>query len=259
MRNDRFTGKTAIITGGASGIGRAAALLLREEGAQVVVTDLAEPDPSDSLMFIRHDIADENDWKHVFDHVTNMFCPPDILVNCAGINGVSAGMPQDPEHLTLEQFRRVMSVNGEGTFLGCKYGILSMKQNHRGGAIVNVGSLSALITMPGMFDYAASKSVVRYLTRAVALYCADRGYDIRCNLVTPGATYTPLWNTIFGGADDRAEREKAVEAKIPLGRWTMPDDVANAILFLASDEARNITGADIVVDGGQYVKGQATR
>jgi 3(or 17)beta-hydroxysteroid dehydrogenase len=158
MRTDRFTGRTAIITGGASGIGRAAALLLREEGAQVVVTDIAEPDPADDLMFIRHDIADENDWKQVFDHVTKMFCAPDILVNCAGINGVAAGMPQDPEHLTLEQFRRVMSVNGEGTFLGCKYGILSLKQNHQGGVIVNVGSLSALITMPGMFDYAASKS-----------------------------------------------------------------------------------------------------
>lgn len=257
MLEGRIAGKRAVVTGGASGIGLAVARLFLREGASVVITDIQELEDGDRLTFFHHDIANEEGWCTILDHAAGHLGGLDILVNSAGINGAAPGRLNDPEHLTLEQFRRVMSVNGEGTFLGCKHAIRLMKEH--GGAIVNIGSLSALLTMPAMFDYAASKSVIRYLTRAVALYCAEKGYDIRCNLVTPGATYTPLWDTFLGGAPDRAEQENAIRDRIPLKRWTMPEDVASAVLFLASDEARNVTGADIVVDGGQYIKGSSTR
>jgi NAD(P)-dependent dehydrogenase (short-subunit alcohol dehydrogenase family) len=110
-----------------------------------------------------------------------------------------------------------------------------------------------------MLDYASSKSVIRYLTNAVALYCLTRDYKIRCNLVTPGAIYTPLWNSIFGDSEDRTEKENAIREKIPMKEWGMPVDVAYAILYLASDEAKHVTGTNIVVDGGQLISGQATR
>ncbi len=257
MAGHRVKGKTALVTGGASGIGAASARLLCEEGAEVIITDIAEPADRDEFRYIRHDISSEGDWKRVMNTVCDDFGGIDILVNSAGINGVSFKKPQDPEHLSLDQFMKVMSVNGAGTFLGCKHGIAAMKE--QGGAIVNIGSLSARLIMPGMFDYAASKAVIRYLTNAVALYCAENDYDIRCNLVTPGATYTPLWESIFEESADRAAAEEEVRLKIPLKKWVMPEDVAAAVLYLASDEAGLVTGTEIVVDGGQRVKGQVTR
>lgn len=257
MPGNRVSNKVTLISGGASGIGLAAARLMRDEGAHVMITDINEPAEDSGFEFMRHDIADEESWKGVMDRVGTVFGRLDILVNSAGINGTGFGRPQDPENLSLEQFEDVMAVNGGGTFLGCRHAIAAMKE--RGGSIVNVGSLSAHLTMPNMFDYAASKSVVRYLTRAVAVHCAENGYDIRCNLVTPGAVLTPLWNTIFDDSKNRREQEDAIRAKIPLGRWTMPEDVAYAILYLASDEARCVTGAELVVDGGQLAKGQTTR
>jgi len=247
----------AIVTGGASGIGCATIELLRKEGATVVITDRNEPADRNFQPFLLHDITKEKQWDHVVGWTLGQYGKLDILVNCAGINGACFKSPQDPEHLSLEQFREVMSVNGEGTFLGCRSAVVAMKE--KGGNIVNIGSIITHVTTAVMLDYAASKSVINYLTRSVALYCADRGYDIRCNLVTPGATYTPLWDTLFEGNMDRKHQENTVREKIPLKRWTMPIDVAYAVLYLASDEARCVTGAEIIVDGGQVIKGQNTR
>jgi len=257
MEKGRVQGKVALVTGGASGIGAAAASLMHDEGANVVITDIKEPETDTPLIFYHHDISDEENWRTVIRRSVNHFGQLDILVNCAGINGAAFNEPQDPEFITIEQFRRVMKVNAEGTLLGCKHGIAAMKK--RGGSIVNVGSLAALLTLPGMLDYASSKSVIRYLTNAVALYCLTRDYKIRCNLVTPGAIYTPLWNSIFGDSEDRTEKENAIREKIPMKEWGMPVDVAYAILYLASDEAKHVTGTNIVVDGGQLISGQATR
>ncbi len=257
MTEGRIHGKTALITGGASGIGMATAVLFKNEGANVVITDINKPETDENFIFYTHDISVEEDWKKVINQTLDQFGKLDILVNCAGINGVAFNAPQDPENIDIEQFQQVMAINGGGTLLGCKHGIKAMKE--RGGAIVNVGSLSAHLTLPGMLDYASSKSVVRYLTRSVALYCAEKGYGIRCNLVTPGAIYTPLWDCIFGDSEDRKEKEDAIRSKIPLKIWGTPEDVAYAIVYLASDEAKFVTGADLVIDGGQLVKGQPTR
>ena len=257
MKNGRVQNKVAVVTGGASGIGFATASLFEREGAEVIIADIKKPSASTDLVFISHDISSKKDWDGLFSEIQRLYGRLDILVNCAGINGLTFDAPHDPEHISIDQFRRVMSVNAEGTIMGCQHGIAAMKGH--GGSIVNVNSLSSLLILPGMFDYAASKAVIRYLTKAVALDCATKGYKIRCNSVTPGAIYTPLWDTIFSKCADKAEKEKEVREKIPLQQWGQPEDVAYAILYLASDEARHVTGADIVVDGGQYIKGQATR
>ena len=257
MKDGRINGKVALITGGASGIGFATAELFLKEGAEVIITDLKKPENNTDMTFFYQNITEEETWKKVISETVDRFGKLDILVNSAGINGVAFNLPQDPEHISIEQFRRVMGVNGEGTLLGCKYAIGAMKGN--GGAIVNVGSLSAHLTLPGMFDYGSSKSVIRYLTRCAALYCAEQGYNIRCNLVSPGAIYTPLWDSIFGDDPEIEQKKQAIKEKIPLKIWGTPEDVAYAILYLASDEAKFVTGADILVDGGQRVKGQPTR
>mgnify|MGYP000847479595 CR=1 FL=1 len=253
----RLQKKTGIVTGGASGIGAATAALFHAEGAVVIATDIHEPDVRSGPEFMRHDISSEDDWNRVASSVVGRFGRLDILVNCAGINGATFGVPQDPEHITIEQYRRVMAVNAEGTLLGCRAAIGAMKEH--GGAIVNVGSLSSLLALPGMVDYGASKAVIAYLTRAAAADCIRKGYRIRVNAVTPGAVLTPLWDVFLGGPDERAESMDKVRESIPMKEWGMPEDVAYAALFLASDEAKHVTGADILVDGGQYLMGTATR
>ncbi len=257
MKQGRVTGKKALVSGGVSGIGLASAKLLAAEGAEVIIADINPPEEETGLAFHHLDVSDENAWADTMAFVADTLGRLDIFVNSAGINGTGFGLPQNPEELSLEQFRKVMSVNGEGSFLGCKAAIAAMKGH--GGAIVNIGSLSAHLTMPTMFDYAASKSVMHYLTRTAALHCADKGYDIRCNLVTPGATLTPLWGTIFDENADIEAQKAAIVEKIPLKRWTMPEDVAYAVLYLVSDEARCVTGAEILVDGGQRLGGRGSR
>lgn len=257
MANERLRGKTAIVTGGASGIGAAVAALFHTEGALVLATDIREPRVQSGPLFMRHDISSEDDWNRVIAEVMERYGRLDILVNCAGINGALFGVPQDPEHLTIEQFRRVMSVNAEGTLLGCRSAIAAMKEH--GGAIVNVGSLSSILALPGMTDYGASKAVISYLTRAAAADCLRKGYRIRCNSVTPGAVLTPLWDVFLGEPDERTRRMDDVRDAIPMKEWGMPEDVAYAALYLASDEAKHVTGADILVDGGQLLMGAATR
>jgi NAD(P)-dependent dehydrogenase (short-subunit alcohol dehydrogenase family) len=257
LKPGRVRGKRALVTGGASGIGAAVVALLREEGARVITADIREPLGGPDPGWRSHDVTDEESWANLGEVVRKQLGGLDILVNSAGINGAAFKVPQDPESIGIEQFRRVMGVNAEGTLLGCRFAIGAMKES--GGAIVNIGSLASRLALPGMADYGASKAVIAYLTRAVAMDCLRKSYPIRCNLVTPGAIYTPLWDTFFGDADNRAKMEEEVRECIPMKEWGRPEDVAYAVLYLASDEARHVTGADILVDGGQYLAGQATR
>ena len=255
-KKGRIDGKRALVTGGASGIGAAVVALFRAEGARVASADIREPlgGPDPDWRF--HDVSDEESWARLGEFVRECLGGLDILVNCAGINGAAFKVPQDPESISIEQFRRVMAVNAEGTLLGCRYALAAMKES--GGAIVNIGSLSALVTLPVVMDYGVSKAAIAYITRAVALDCLRKGYPIRCNLVTPGAIYTPLWDTLFS-EENRAEQEDEVRERIPMKTWGLPEDVAYAVLYLASEEARHVTGADILVDGGQFIAGAATR
>ena len=255
----RVAGKVALVTGGASGIGRATAMMLSGEGAQVIVSDASDRDREGvisqvgaSAIFMHHDVTDDNQWSQVMAVIRDRFGRLDILVNCAGITGIPG--PQNPENTTLELWRRVMQVNVEGAFLGCQYAIGIMK-DMGGGAIVNVSSLAGITPTPGAIAYGASKASLSHYSKSVALYCAQAGYHIRCNCILPGPILTPMWDGFLGQGEDRQLRSEQIRAKIPMGVWGEPADIAHAVVFLASDESKFVTGAELVIDGGQALNG----
>jgi NAD(P)-dependent dehydrogenase (short-subunit alcohol dehydrogenase family) len=253
----RLQGKVAIVTGGAGGIGLAIAKRFCEEGANVTISDVnpkgEEVAGRIGAMFVHHDVSDEQNWHTVVDSVLTRHKVLHVLANNAGIGAVEGRA--DPEEARLEDWRRIFAVNAEGVFLGCKVAIAAIARSG-GGSIVNISSLIAHIpSPPGFFAYGASKASVVHMTRTVALYCARKGYAIRCNSVSPGQAVTPAQQQMWARhARDRGQNLQAVIdqdlAHIPMGKFQEPVDVANAVLFLASDEARYITGTNIIVDGG---------
>lgn len=247
---DRLKDKVALVTGGAQGIGKAIVRSFAAEGARVIIADI-DPREGEALaaelpgaVFRRLDVADEGQWIAVLDSVVADFGRLDVLVNNAGITG-RADAKNDPEHTTLEDWRRVMTVNTDGVFLGCKHAIRVMRPN-RTGSIINMSSRSGLVGIPHQAAYAASKAAVRNHTKTVALYCAEEGLNIRCNSVHPAAILTPMWEAML---KDAADKEK-VAAGTPLNRFGRPDEVAAVVLLLASDEATFITGSEFNIDGG---------
>ena len=262
----RVEGKIAIVSGAGTGIGFAAASRLAEEGAKVTIAEFdkktgqaaAEILGGDAA-FVQHDVRDEASWRSLMDSVAKNHGRPDILVNNAGILAT-----ENNQHLTatdLDQWRAVQKVNVEGVFLGCKYGVAAMtadggraKGGDGGGAIVNMSSIAGLIATAHLVAYGASKGAVRQLTKSVAIDCARRGLGIRCNSVHPGVIVTNMGNQVMGmGNGDVEENWKARLDLVPMGEPGQAVDVANCILFLASDEARHVTGAELVVDGGMTV------
>jgi len=253
----RVKGRIAIVTGGASGLGRATAARLVEEGALVTITDVnhdagARAGDEIGAAFTPQDVTDETRWAALIAQVSERYGGLDILVNNAGI-GDGMGTTT-PETTTLELWRRVMAVNLDGVFLGCKHAIPVMARSG-GGSIVNLSSIAALVATPFLTAYGVSKAGVRQLTMSVALHCAQAGYKVRCNSVHPGQIVTPMYETgIRDVAAGLGAPLKAVKAeflkKIPLGEFGQPEDIANAVLYLASDEAKHVTGAQLVVDGG---------
>jgi 3(or 17)beta-hydroxysteroid dehydrogenase len=243
----RLKDKTAIITGAASGIGAATARLFRREGARVVATDLkgvADDGTDAGWLGLAQDVRDAGAWQAVFDAAARRFGRVDILVNSAGINGVSAGTGgQDPEHLALDEWRAIQAVNVEGTMLGCQAAITHMKAQgpERGGAIVNVASYAGTVGSPTATAYGASKAALVQYTKSLALHCGRAGHAIRCNVVNPGPIRTPLYVPLTGTGKP---------THIPLQRIGEPGEVAAAILFLASDAASYVSGAALPVDGG---------
>ena len=246
----RVDGKVALITGGASGIGLATAGLLADEGAKVVLTDLVEPEANAAAVaarrgrFYKLDVTRENEWIAVTDAVVSEFGRLDILVNCAGVS-----LLKDVETTTLEEWRRLMAVNLDGTFLGCKHAIRVMKERGNG-SIVNMSSVAGLVGAANLAAYSASKGAVRLLTKSVALHCARKGYNIRCNSVHPSFVETPMLRSMLTAARDPQKLEANYASAAPLGRLAKPIEIARTILFLASDEAAFTTGAELVVDGG---------
>lgn len=256
----RLENKVALITGAAQGIGRAAAELFYREGAIVVVTDIKDEQGkrvADELgpqaWYRRLDVRLEAEWRSITDWVTEKFGKLDILVNNAGITGTESPEieqygPQDPETASLDAWRTVTAVTLDGVFLGCREAIRVMQKT--GGSIVNISSRSGMVGVPSSAAYAAAKAGVRNHTKTVAMYCAQHHYPIRCNSLHPAAILTPMWDWALGDDENRQNRIDALAASIPLGKMGDPEDVAYAALFLASDEAKFITGAELVIDGG---------
>ncbi len=246
----RVEAKVAIVTGAASGIGRACARLLAREGARVVLADrdeargrAAAAELGAPHLFQALDVIDEAGWAAVIGTTLSAFGRLDILVNAAGI-----GVMGDVETTTLADWRHVNAVNSDGTFLACRAAIAAMKPTG-GGSIVNFSSVAGLIGDPDTAAYCASKGAVRMFTKSVALHCARRGYNIRCNSVHPSFIATPMVESMLAAMDDPKARSR-LERAAPLGRLGDADDVAQLVLYLASDESRFTTGAELVIDGG---------
>jgi len=247
MSKPRLEGKTALITGAASGIGRAAAKLFLEEGARVAVSDLdlaglKDFDSAGAKTF-QQDVVDETRWREVVDTTVEKFGRLDILVNNAGIAIIG-----DIEKATLADFRKTLAVNVESVFLGCREAVRVMKSS--GGSIVNLSSVAGIVGDASSAAYCASKGGVRLLTKSIALHCARAGYGIRCNSVHPAFTQTAMVEGLIATSRDPDRLREGLRRAIPIGRLGQAQEIAAAVLYLASDESSFVTGAEIVLDGG---------
>ncbi len=245
-----LSGQVAIVTGGASGIGAAAVVLLAQAGATVVTADVQPAAKDAPGRFMQHDVASEAAWKVLLADVLGREGRLDILVNNAGISGGWGNI----ETTTVEQWRRTEAINSEGVFLGCKYAIEGMKKTGPDkpaskGSIVNVSSVAGLIGSAGPAAYTASKGAVRLLSKSVALYCAEKQYGIRCNSVHPGGVDTPIFNPLWQ-AMGHDKGKATIGSHHPIGRMAEPQDLGEMILWLASDRSSFVTGAEFVADGG---------
>jgi 3(or 17)beta-hydroxysteroid dehydrogenase len=255
----RLSGKRCVVTGAASGIGAAIAAAFLAEDAHVVLTDLdagagAATAARLGAPFHRLDVRREADWAAF----AAAFPAIDVLVNNAGISGFEEGpRPHDPETASLADWHAVLATNLDGTFLGCRYAIGAMKARGTG-SIVNIASRSGMVGVPAAAAYAASKAAIRNHSRTVALYCAGKGWRIRCNTISPAAVLTPIWEPLLGPEPGRAARMAALVADTPLRRFADPAEVAAVAVMLASDEAGYITGSEVVIDGGLLAGTAAT-
>ncbi|MCX7735703.1 MAG: SDR family oxidoreductase [Candidatus Kapabacteria bacterium] len=252
----RLKDKIALITGSARGIGQATAELFHKEGAIVIMSDIRDEEGNALVKHLRTnaeylhlDVVNEDNWLTVSEYIKKKYGRFDILVNNAGITGfLETSGPWDAENSDLTSWEEVHRVNSTGVMLGCKYAIRLMKD--KGGSIINISSRSGVVGIPGAVAYASSKAAVRNHTKSVALYCAEKGYKIRCNSVHPAAIMTPMWDAMLGEGAQRQKNIEDIEFGIPLGHFGEPIDVAYGILYLASDESKYITGIELTIDGG---------
>ena len=246
----RVEGKVALVTGAASGLGKASAAMLLREGAKVCLTDIDAAGGADvasglgrGVTFVEHDVTEPDSWTSAVEQTVARFGGLNILVNSAGI-----ALTKTVEETTLEEWRAVHAIDLDGVFLGCKTAIRAIADSG-GGSIVNISSISGIIASHNLAAYNSAKAGVRLLTKSVALHCARQGNGIRCNSVHPSFIDTPM----LAGLTERYGREEGLAKlgrQIPLGHVGEPDDVAYAVLYLASDESKFMTGAELVVDGG---------
>jgi NAD(P)-dependent dehydrogenase (short-subunit alcohol dehydrogenase family) len=256
----RLAGKVALVTGGASGIGAACATALAREGATVVITDLQDDKGAalaDGVIrsggkarYLHHDVTSEEAWVSVVAEVKAAHGRLDVLVNNAGIG---IGSPSITT-MSLDDFRRQQAVNVEGVFLGIKHGLALMREAGHGGSIVNISSVAGLKGSPTLAAYSATKGAVRLLSKAVALECAAARDGVRVNSVHPGIIETPIWLGIVnrepGGSNAPPDLDALSAMAVPVGVKGLPDDIANGVVWLASEESRYVTGTELVIDGG---------
>ncbi len=250
----RVENKVAIVTGAASGLGFAAAQKLMDEGAKVLLTDINEevihsmPErlsnySEKQFQTIIHDVANEDSWIEAIEKTEKYFGKINILVNSAGIS-----LGADVVSTDFEIWKKVHQVNLDSVFLGCKYAIPIMCKSGQG-SIINLSSISGIVAGWNTAAYNSSKAGVRLLSKSVALYCAKKGYDVRCNSVHPAFVDTPILDPLkqaFGEENAVAKLSR----QIPMNKIGDTDDVSYAILYLASDESKFMTGTEIVLDGG---------
>ena len=248
----RLEGKVALVTGGASGLGKADCERFIAEGAFVYVSDINGEKAreladalGDNAFAVQHDVGSEADWQKVYAEIDAKFGRLDILVNNAGIVVVA-----DPEATTLDQYETVMRVMSTSVFLGCKYGIPLMKKS-KAASIINMSSIASHIGYPPFFAYSAAKGAVRSMSKSIAVHCQDQGYPIRVNTLHPSSIETPMIQSAEGRAGEEHDIPTGV---LPAGATGAPQDVANLIVFLASDEARFLTGGEYIVDNGMSIR-----
>jgi len=257
----RVDGKVALVTGGASGIGAGCARVLAREGAAVVITDLQDSkgealarEIGGNARWLHHDVTSEAAWIDIVAAVDREFGRLDILVNNAGIG---IGCPSIID-MSLADWRLQQAVNVEGVFLGVKHSLPLMRRAGHGGSIINMSSVAGLKGAPTLAGYCATKGAVRLFTKAIALECAGAKDGVRVNSVHPGIIETPIWESIVGMGDAGANAPPDLDAlsamAVPLGVKGVPEDIANAVLWLASEESRYVTGAELVIDGGLSVR-----
>ncbi len=260
----RVRGKVAIVTGGASGIGRGCAERLAAEGAQVVVTDIQDAlgeevaaqlnahdgvrEAGGGAVYMSHDVTDEERWQSLVEEVESRLKGLHVLVNNAGI-GIGGSIVEMP----LADWQRQQAINLDGVFLGVKHSIPAMVRSGSG-SIINMSSVAGLKGAANLAAYNATKGGVRLFTKGVALECAEKRWPVRVNSVHPGIIDTPIWTKVnaeyFTEGENALDVEVMAEEGVPTGKAGYPVDIANGVLFLASDESSYVTGTELVIDGG---------
>ena len=246
--SERLKNKVGLITGAAQGLGKEMAKIMISQGATIVITDINEKSLVETAeeLSCKHmvmDVTKEDKWKNVISKIEKDIGSLNILVNNAGIGGGG-----DVESTDLESWHLVHSVNLDSVFLGCKFSLPLMRKSGNG-SIINISSMSGIVASHNMSAYNSSKAAVRHLSKSIALHCAKSTNLVRCNSIHPVFTRTAMVQSMIDAAPERNIEEKLVQ-QIPLRKLAEPIDIANAALFLASDESSFITGTELVVDGG---------
>lgn len=262
MSMQRFEDRVVLVSGGLGAIGQAIAWRLAQEGARVALGDLARPAQDPGVRFraaglreplvVTLDVTDPLSWSVCVAAVEQQLGPLDVLVNNAGVV-MNAALPFD--EIPGAEWRRVFEINVDGVFFGVQAGLKAMKAAQRAGAIVNMGSIAGYVGSRDAGAYGASKAAVRNLTKQAALSAARQGCGVRVNAVHPGYVWTPLIEgKLVAQYGSLEAARQAVCGMNPAGRIVLPDDVAAAVAFLASDDARMINGTDLVIDGGRLIQ-----